>query len=121
MAGKLVPFALLTGASAAALPVLYGLVARAAPDTGALLRATALALGLLAMGLAWAAGASLQDRRKNSVRFLCASSLLAPALALLPGTRDAFAPLDLAWLSACALLSLVAAAMIQRRWRAARR
>jgi hypothetical protein len=115
VAGRLLPFVLLTGAAAATLPVVYALVR---PDLAVAARLVALFLGLLAMGLAWAAGASLEDRRRGSVAAVCALGVVAPALAAVPVARDLVAG-GMAWLLAGAALALVALALLGRRWRAA--
>ncbi|GEM_PF-4482027 len=113
MRAKLVPFALLSGAAVANLPVVYTLVR---PDLDATARLFALFLGLLSMGLAWAAGASLEDRRRRSVAIVGALGVLSPLLAVAPVARDTLGG-GLAWLLVGAALSLAALGMLAARWR----
>jgi hypothetical protein len=115
VAAKLVPFALLTGASVVTLPVLYALVR---PDLDDIARPTALGLGALSMGLAWAAGVSLEDRRKGSVVLLCALAVLSPLVGVAPPVLSLVGASGIALLSACAALSLVGLVLLQARWRA---
>jgi len=117
VASKLAPFALLTGASVATLPVLYGMAQRLQESPIMAVTFVALGLGLLAMGLAWAAGASLEDRRRGSVRFVGVMALAPFVVAGFPGARVAFVATDYAWLGASALLSIVALVMLSQRWR----
>jgi hypothetical protein len=110
---KLVPFALLSGAAVVNLPVVHSL-AQPGLDFGA--RLVALFLGGLAMGLAWAAGASLEDRRRGSVAAVCALGVLSPLMAAAPVARALVGP-TLPWLVACAALALAGLVALRLRWR----
>lgn len=113
MAGRLLPFGLLALASVASLPAIHGLVD---PSLDFVARLYALYFGLIAMALAWAAGASLEDRRKGSVALLAALGALNPLLALVPPTRDVLGK-GLWWMVAGSALSLAALALLAMRWR----
>lgn len=73
---------LLVAASLANLPVVYLLLARGATETQPLV---VLAVGFVAMGLAWAAGFHVQAKRPRLVQALVVPGLAQAGLAFVPG------------------------------------
>lgn len=103
---------LLVLASLAHLPLVYLLVADAS-----LVPAFALAVGLLAMGLAWAGGVSLEGRRRGTARAFALVGVAEGVLSVVPDVvaatdRARWLFLAIALLCAGALWALVRA---QRR------
>lgn len=110
MRDQVATFVLLVGASLAHLPLVYGLVgedARLAP--------VALSDGLLAMGLAWSAGCSLEDRRRGTVRGITMLGIAGPVVALMPFFPIGFAPWEQALLILGGALSTLALYVLVRR------
>lgn len=78
---------LLFAASFAHLPLIYALVRDLElqpPFT--------LAIGLIAMGLAWSGGVSLEGRRRGTAQLIAAFALGETALAFVPIVADAIGP-----------------------------
>jgi hypothetical protein len=96
------------GASAVNLPAVYALVD---PTLDLVARLYALYLGLLAMGLAWAAGAALEGRRRGSVRAIAGLGVLSPLLALIPPSKDVLGG-GLLWMLTCAALALLSLVLL---------
>lgn len=96
---------LLVAASLLHLPLVYLLIAHTE-----LTPPFALTVGLLAMGLAWSGGCSLEGRRRGTVRALAAAGVLEGALVVVPQIADALGPSK--WLfvaiGACSALALLA-------------
>ncbi|HUR69013.1 MAG TPA: hypothetical protein VM370_07175 [Candidatus Thermoplasmatota archaeon] len=93
---------LLVGAALLHLPLVYWLVANVA-----LQPPFAITVGLIAMGLAWSGGVSLEGRRAGTVRFIAAFGVAEGALAFVPvlaaaldGARWLFVAIALASLAA---------------------
>lgn len=76
--------ALMVAAALAHLPLVYLLVADATLGPP-----IAVGVGLLAMGLAWSGGVSLEGRRRGTARAMAFAGILEGSLAFVPAVADA--------------------------------
>lgn len=89
-------------AGVADLPVVYYVVAELGSPP-----LVSVALGLLAMGLAWAGGCALEGRRRRTLLLLSLLGTLQALLALVPALRGLVPDAALAWVVASAAFSVV--------------
>lgn len=99
---------LLVGAGVANLPLVYMVLERM-PDAPPPL---VLSVGLLSMGLSWAGGCAIQERRPGSVVAIAALGVAEALVPLVPGAREALGVHALVWPLLAAAFS--AAALIVR-------
>ena len=100
---------LLYAAAFAHLPLVYLLVRDAA-----LAPPFAISVGLVAMGLAWAGGVTLEGRRPGTTRFIAGAAVAEGLLGLLPQVGDALG--SARWVfAAIALLAGAALVVLLRR------
>ncbi|HEX2022428.1 MAG TPA: hypothetical protein VHH36_06925 [Candidatus Thermoplasmatota archaeon] len=84
MRAKAMAFGLLVGASVLDLPAVYLVMADDASDPPPV-----VALGLVAMGVAWAGGRALEDKRRGSVALVALCGVAQAPLLLVPQVSSA--------------------------------
>lgn len=114
MREPLVTYSLIISGSILDIPVVYQQVR---DDES--LHALPLALGLISMGLAWAAGCSLENRRKGTVAALLALGIVQPLLVVIPLPGVILTPTSELLLVVSAASAGLGAVLLARRWRRA--
>lgn len=101
---------LLVGAALVHLPIVHALV-----RAGELAPPFTVAVGLVAMGLAWSGGVSLEGRRNGTALAIAAIALVESALAVVPPVAAALGPSRWIFLASGAFAAGALAALLRGR------
>lgn len=110
---RVLAMVLFVGAGLALLPLVHAMLTR--DDLGPLI---ILPTGMLSMGLAWAGGCAIQNRRRGSVLALGILGVLVALAPLIPQVRGWIAPAWPGWTVVAGVLSLAALLAFARAGRA---